>query len=205
MRSLLSILSVWLLLTTTVVGSAYAKKCKHKPFIQGIELGFYGKSELGFSTHKPAQLRFTPPSLFVRLPLYRRLKAEVCINREQFFSQLNHNSNKNNLLQGLNGYHVSVPVSIQYYFLNPSSRIRPFVGVGGWLFATPNSGNPGANDEQARINNGYRGPNFISVFYTQGFTIEVNTHLQVTQSIHLYNLGSSNNVEMTFGIGYRLP
>lgn len=187
---------------------AQEKQYRHKPFLRGVELGFYGRTELGFLNHKPARLQFKQPEMFIRLPLSRHWKAEVSINRQQFFSGI---QSSNADVQRVAAYNsecgVTMPASIQYYFLNPSSKVRPFVGMGGWLFATSRGGAMNCTNPESRqgINSGYRGPNFISVFYTQGITIEVNTHLQITQSIHFYNQGDAGNVEMTVGIGYRLP
>jgi hypothetical protein len=204
MRSLkYSILLTMSLIAVLQAGIVYGQ-AKQPKFLKGFEIGFYLKQEIGFGTCKPVSLKSPNPYLYIRIPLTNRFKAEVSINRSQFYNGLTNNqgdaaSKKFNLSAA-----ITAPVSLQYYFGNPNQRIRPFIGIGGTFYSTlAGTGSP--INGWHEVTSTYRGPNYISVFFTQGMTIEINTHLQITQALHFYNGGDNKNVEMNVGIGYRLP
>lgn len=182
---------------------AHAER-KPLKMLQNFEIGFYFRQELGFNASKPVQIKSPCPYFYFRIPLTSHFKVEVSLDRQQYFTgivdQNNNNSSALNFNKGL-----TIPMNLQYTFRDPSRKVRPFIGVGSWLNTSQYFNGNATGTDWKDVPSTYRGPNYISVFFTQGVIIEVNTHLQITPAIHMYNRGDINSMEMNVGIGYRLP
>ena len=45
----------------------------------------------------------------------------------------------------------------------------------------------------------------ITILFTQGFTFEVNTKIQVSQSLHFIPGNTTKVIGIDFGVGYKFP
>ena len=104
---------------------------------------------------------------------------------------------------------VSLPFTIQYYFLPENSRVRPYVGAGMQynLVSNFNTISPFTTYAQSDINSeqSLTGTKYINILFTQGITFEINTKIQLSQSIHFKPGNPNKTIGIDLGIGYKLP
>lgn len=144
-------------------------------------------------------------SLVLRKPLNAHFKAEASLGygtlQTKAFQDISFPANKITTLGKL-----SMPVTIQYYFLPEKSRVRPYCGAGL-------QGNLFFNNNQALLSDG---PNeysntpqpdtkYITILFTQGVTFEVNTKIEVNQSFHFIPGSTTKVIGIDLGIGYKIP
>ena len=179
-----------------------SKKKEYKTTI-GIQTG---KEVLFNSTNKQTKIRYgNSKSLVLRKFLNPHFKAEagLCYNTQQDQSlklfpdkTSNHQSN------------ISLPVTIQYYFLPEKNRLHPYCGAGiqGGMCITNNS-QPTYNgmDVRQNISGGQTDTKYITILFTQGVTFEVNTKIQVSQSFHFIPGNANKVIGFDLGIGYKFP
>lgn len=104
-------------------------------------------------------------------------------------------ANKNNYRQYTS---FLIPISANYYLLPRKSRLQPYLGIGATYYRQFT----GVKYESNQIANGL---NKMSIMFTQGFTIEVNTKINITQSLHLIATEEKKTIGLSIGIGFRLP
>lgn len=99
----------------------------------------------------------------------------------------------------------SVPLSIQYYFLQTKWRLQPYCGAG----IQCNIGKqaplmpPFASD--IRLDNPVpTQTRYINVLITQGVSFQVSTRIQLTQSFHFMPDRTNPAMGMELGIGFNL-
>ena len=99
---------------------------------------------------------------------------------------------------------LSVPVTIQYYFLPEQYKIRPFCGTGLLYDCNPKSADQSPMDTHSgNYNNA--DTKYISILFTQGVTFEINTKIQIRQSFHFIPGNASKTIGIDLGIGYTFP
>jgi hypothetical protein len=103
-------------------------------------------------------------------------------------------------------FNVSIPITIQYYFLPEKSRIRPFIGGGlqSGFNANGNNITPFSADAHPDYTS-QSGTQYISILFTQGVTFEINTKIQVNQSFHFIPDNTNRAFGIDVGIGFKLP
>ena len=136
------------------------------------------------------------------MPIVTRFKAEAGMS---FSSVLIYpgkkDLNKNTDLKRIN--HIAIPLTVQYYFLPKESKLQPYIGMGAML--NPNTKNTMTLTDDAGNYTSYPGTQYISILFTQGVTFEVNPHIHLTQSLHLFNVGGRAAIGLNFGIGFYIP
>ena len=100
---------------------------------------------------------------------------------------------------------ISLPLSIQYYFLQTKWRLQPYCGAG----IQYNIGKQGpmmppfASD--IRLDNTMpTQTRYINVLITQGVSFQVSTRIQLTQSFHFAPDRTNPTMGMDLGIGFNL-
>ncbi len=100
----------------------------------------------------------------------------------------------------------SVPIVLDYYLLQRKSKLQPYFGAGVMVGTEPRRLFLQQLDDKEQYNTAYPGTKFISILFTQGMTFEVNTKIQLNETIHFLSTQSSpNTFSIGFGVGFRLP
>ncbi len=105
-------------------------------------------------------------------------------------------------------YSVGVPVTVQYYFLPEKHKLHPYFGAGLQYQYNLNSNiapitGDGRNIPALPIPQ--PGTKYLNILFTQGVTFEINTKIQISESIH-FSPGSTDKViGIDLGLGYKLP
>jgi hypothetical protein len=195
-----------LLLLVSVMGYGHSRSDKKKhQFLRLCEtnIGFYKGVKVfdvaknGYcSKHKT----LTSSGIIVRMPVVSHFKVEVAIDYTHF---LNFPKQENQVITAQNYSAVSVPVSIQYYFLPKKCRVQPYFGAGTIIYSDVK--NSLSLIENGEIKPAPQGTRYISVMFTQGIIFEINPKIQVSESLHFINEGGKNSVGINFGIGFKLP
>ena len=98
---------------------------------------------------------------------------------------------------------LTMPVTLQYYFnTGAGNRIQSYFGL-GTLF-TFNRQATGLLQTEGKPNISTSGSEFINLMFTQGIIIEVNTKIQLKESIHVISYDGQYNYGVDFGIGVKM-
>jgi outer membrane protein W len=102
---------------------------------------------------------------------------------------------------------LTLPVTLQYYFLPDKYKLRPYCGAGvqGKLYSSENLPSTANSDTQPDNHSNTADKKYISILFTQGVTFEVNTKIQVNQSLHFIPGNSSRVIGIDIGVGYKFP
>jgi len=175
------------------------KKTNHKPTF-GIQAG----KEVTFTTPSLLSTRHTKAqynnskSLVLRQPLNQHFKVEAGLN----IGLTNKASGPDKLNK------ITLPVNLQYHFLPDKYRIHPYCGAGVQckLFSNETILSSSINTEgQQDHYNKLSDTKYITILFTQGVTFEVNTKIQVSQSLHFIPGNTSKVIGIDFGVGYKFP
>lgn len=103
-------------------------------------------------------------------------------------------------------YAITAPATLQYYVLPKERKVKAFVGAGiqytmpvnkPQVAATPTEYLPKYSPDN--------GNHYVSVVFTQGIVIEVNTKIQITQSFHFIDAGQEKRIGLNLGIDFKIP
>ena len=184
------------------------KKQEHKTTI-GIQTG----KEITFGTTPQLHGRKntlhygSSKSLVLRKCLNSHFKAEAGLS-------YNSPENQNNLALFPNKgsqrqSNISLPLTIQYYFLPEKYRLRPYCGAGvqGTISANTGNNQPPYNGMDVRqdYSSAQTDTKYITILFTQGVTFEINTKIQVSQSFHFIPGNTTKVIGLDLGIGYKFP
>ena len=104
---------------------------------------------------------------------------------------------------------LSIPTTIQYYFLSNKFRVHPFCGAGLQCEYSIRQGNAiiPTNDSRnvQQISTLLPGKMYVNLLFTQGVMFEINTKIRITESIHFVPGNSDRSIGIDLGLGYRLP
>jgi outer membrane protein W len=99
---------------------------------------------------------------------------------------------------------VTVPATLQYYLLPDHKKVKAYIGAGVQYTANNLNENKSTAEYIPKYNtNG--GNHYVSIVYTQGIVIEVNTKIQVRQSFHFIDSGQDKRIGLNIGIGFKIP
>ena len=162
--------------------------------------------------NKPIKVNFgVNNNLFLRKKLkpHFQLKSGLNYDRSQnpIYKYSSADPRSNNSMQQFGG--VSIPATLQYYFLPEKSKLHPYCGAGFQYnlnispktispFPTETYPSSGTTASQSP------GTKYITILFTQGITYEINTKIQVTQSIHFIP-NTTKTFGIDLGIGYTIP
>ena len=104
-------------------------------------------------------------------------------------------------------YSVTVPVTIQYYFLPEKRRLKPFFGAGfQYQYNLSGANNPSSFPDIRNYTTPIQpGTKYVNILFTQGVTFEINTKIQISESIHFVPGSSDRMIGIDLGLGYKLP
>ena len=210
-RTIIQTIAVAFVALATTTVHSYAK-CKaihskpSKPITVGVETGkmLSFVPEPGFKSRSYNVYHSDNKSIFLRRSLGNHFKVQTgitCACTPIRYVQAR------NVRLAATQYHMSLPVSIQYYFASPHSRLRPYCGA-GVQYNCPaylSSGNTTAADQAFQTTGLLPATQRISIVFTQGMVFEVNTKIQITQSIHVIPTISDKAIGIDIGIGFTIP
>ncbi len=209
------ILSYTVALLTLVIASVcgFAQdKVKHSAKKEhAVSVGFQTGRELLFNSSpllhsKQSKIHYgVSKSLVLRKPLNTHFKVEAGLNYTSFQNTITSPSffgKQNNSKP----YIFSLPVTIQYYFLPEKCKVRPFCGAGIQCNMLQANNNPPSLTEVNPIPyNPQPDTKYITILFTQGVTFEINTKIEITQSIHFIPENTNSVIGIDLGIGFKLP
>ena len=190
-------------------------KIKHPPKKQDqkITLGLQSGRELLFNStpllhSKQSKIHYgISKSLVLRKPLNKHFKIEAGVNYNSI-------TNSPDLLDltirnnGAKTNQISLPVTIQYYFLSRQYRLRPYCGAGMMGCITANNRNQIPllrGDGRTEQYIPQPDTKYITILFTQGVTFEINTKIQVSQAIHFIPGYNNKVIGIDMGVGYTFP
>lgn len=210
MRTTIKIYTVILLAALAVGASTYtygqAKKKTKKA--SGITLGFQAGREILFNSSplihsRQSKVHYGISKSFVlRKSIGTHFNAETRLNDVFYPSAMS----VNGFNKGVNKFaasKINIPLTLQYHPLCCGAKIDPFVGMGlqyNFNTATSNQSNP-----ELTFQNTNAGTKYFSILFTQGVTYEINTKIDVDESIHFIPGTGSKSLGFNVGIGYKLP
>ena len=197
------------LLLLLVTGLSYGhirteKKKKHFINLNQSSLSLYKGVrflDVAQNGYRNKNRRTTSNGVVVRMPLVKHFKAEVALDYSQILKYPKQDNNSQRFPSTTPA--LSVPVSIQYYFLPKKCKVQPYLGVGSVLYSD-------VKNSLSVIDNGEIvlkpwGTKYISLFFTQGIIFELNTKIQLSESLNIINEDGKNSFGLNFGIGFKLP
>jgi outer membrane protein W len=181
---------------------------KHRKTTIGIQTG----RDVIFTDQKSNLPKFkysTTTSLIIKKNIAEHFKVETGINYTGLFGRTQPQGPAS-LLTNMEPYRISLPVSIQYYVLPEKCKAQPYCGIGLQVDhnLTQKLRANQLTDAQTNVfvnTPPQPGNKSISILFTQGFTYEVNTKIQVTESVHFITNNWDNTLGINIGIGYHLP
>ena len=198
---------IWmLLLLVTLTGTVMQAQVYDNNWfrLKPVQIGFYRGVNLldvsrnGFGGDKK-RLQSTK-GLNIRMPFLPHFLIEAgacieddCCNEEAKKDQIN-NYNQS----------LSFPLSLQYYVLPQRCKVQPYFGVGTIFCSRFKNHEPFLN-ENGMANISTPGTKYISILFTQGITFEINTKINLTESLHFYNVDGVNTVGINLGVGFKIP
>jgi len=168
---------------------------------------FYSSTKMGGSK----QIKTYPGisnSLFARKPIYGRVSLEGGATYTMFRKPVSLPFKENKNLNSFQAYNIALPVTVNYFFLPGHCCIHPYIGAGFQYNLTPNNrtGSPFNNESNvAYQDNQQGGTKYISLLFTQGVTFQVNTKIQINQSVHFAPGNNNRVIGIDLGIGCQLP
>ena len=174
----------------------------------GISVGIKAGSAFSnrsFNSLKNITPTLTSHSVYLNKKIAKKLKVEAAIEYNTFPKMYPWSENR----RIGNQYEITTPVTAQYYLLPENHKIQLFCGV-GLLFGlngTKNNSNTKTGDiinPQAQTVS-LAGTKYINIIFTQGVQFEINTKIQITESIHFIPDGNNKTIGIDLGLGYKLP
>ena len=188
-----------------IVGySALCQSLNNKTFpllkLKNATIGFYTGADITLNrAYQKVGFNTTSSTVLLNKALTRQLKLETGLTFNTYTIQ-KQTSNPNNPLRKT----LKIPVTIQYYFLPGQYKFQPYLGIGTLLSTRKLNTNSEVSTDAA--NASQPTPNkYISILFTQGATYEVNTKIQLLESIHVLNLQNTPTISVNVGIGFKLP
>jgi len=145
-------------------------------------------------------------NLVLRKAIKPHFKFETGVTYSQFQNQAFIQKNKFN--HTLKPYSLSLPATLQYFFLPEKCKLHPYCGAGLQynINIRPNTISPFSGDASSATSAGSEtGTKYISIVFTQGVTYEINTKIQVTQSFHFIPNNNNKILGIDLGVGYTIP
>lgn len=168
--------------------------------LKETNIGFYkGVSYLDVAKSGHCKHQVSTGGIIVNMPIVHHFKAEVGLDYAHFLSFPK--QDKRALPDGNNN--ISMPLSIQYYFLPQKCRVQSYLGAGTILYADVKNA-PSLMDN-GELKPTIPGTKYISLLFTQGIIFEINPKIQISESIHFIKEGANTSIGLNFGIGFRLP
>jgi outer membrane protein W len=192
--------SFGLALVVTSVSGQTIKAKKHQ--VSNITIGF----NTGASTVFKAPVIYKPnprwnnfSSLTVKKDLNKHIAISTGVDYSNNISLTKH-INKQTAVNT-----ISIPTTVQYYLLPTGKRFRPYVGA-GVSYNIIKTGFNGSNYQDAPIGQCclQNGTKYISIIATQGVMFEINTKIQINESIHFMPSNQANIIGVNVGMGYKL-
>jgi len=169
---------------------------------EALTIGFHSEAGKIFDVAKNHVTHSAPVlnnGFIVRMPLITHFKAEY---------GLFYNSNIAGNIPSLTGVrknnvinNISLPVTVQYYMGPDHKRLKPYVGIGALLQHCCQTENIPLGDAVVTR----KGTRYVSLLFTQGVIFEVNTHIELKESIHIIPEKDNTSVGFNIGVGFKLP
>jgi len=174
------------------------KKKKKEAFTLGFETG-----KTIFTTPGSKQV-INDKKLFLNKTIGKHVKLETGF---QCFKQPSHifiPATKDNYT--LTGMDYSIPLSMDFYLLPQKSKLNTYCGIGlQYNHLCKQNACYQGDQEQPTSPYPLPGTHLVSILFTQGVTYEVNTRIQVKQSIHFIPQAGNKTIGLDLGIGFKLP
>ena len=152
-------------------------------------------------THNKNYLEAVNNSFVVSIPVITHFKVETGLSYRHIIS-----GTQNNITQavpfGRQQKSLTVPVTIQYFMRPDNCRLQPYFGVGA-IFSPEKQSNIIELQNDSYLS--HTGTKYVSIMFTQGVTFQVNTKIQLNESMHFLQIDGKNTMGMNLGIGFKLP
>ena len=175
-----------------------------------ITLGFQSGKEISLIKPKPSlpsgsrSCNAVNGAFFLRKPLSPHFKIETALSYSVFQSDLISGTAAGKYQQGHPQNSVTIPVTIQYYFLPQRYKLHPYCGT-GIVCGCNNPYTNTRNSSDAPIAPNQSDTKYISILFTQGVTFEINTKIEISQSFHFIPGNETRTLGIDLGIGYKIP
>lgn len=193
-------LGVAILMAASCFGKASLKK--HRIHLKDMHIGFYqGATILDVSRNMniaPNQkVTAATTGVTFGFPFITQFRSEVGLSMNNLLL----NNKKSGILAQQNSY-LSVPVTVQYYILPKKSKIQPYFGFGAMV--VPDADKLLFTRSSDGVNL-LQGPGVINMLITQGVNIEINTHIRLTESLHVMSSEGRTSYGVNLGVNLYMP
>lgn len=195
----LKYIALFLLLCTCTAGYGRVRH-PERIHLKSTSIGFYrGTIMLDVSRGADhSKLRGNTTALSFGFPLINQFKAEVDLS----MSNILFTSKHRNQLSLSNKNMFAVPVQVQYYVLPKKSKIQPYFGFGAMIVPDADKLLFTTNNEGSAV---FKGPGTVNMLITQGINIEINTHIHLTESIHVISSEGKTSYGVNLGVNLYVP
>ena len=181
---------------------------KKKALTIGVAAGkdlFYQPGPGLFSKHSSPEYA-TNHTLFARKSITKHVKVEAGINYRTSVTATGNKLPDGTAYQANKTSKLTLPLTIQYYLLPEHSKVNTFVGAGPQVNLLNNAsyGYPPFSSDIRTDKIPQRGTKYISVLITQGVTFQINTKIQLTETLHFSPANAGNIVGIDIGVGFYL-
>ncbi len=168
-------------------------------------IGFQTSREYIFTSFSPRTVKIksaVASTLMVERALSKHFKASGGIK----YSVVQNTASIRGLqTKGVNAYRLAAPMSLQYYFLPENSRFNFYTGAGAQFnFLLDNDDNTEFSSALHADPVNATGTRYISVLFKQGMTFQINTKIQLNQSLHFIPGNAEKTLGLDFGVDYRI-
>ncbi len=192
-------LGVAILVAASCFGRASLKK--HRVHLKDMHIGFYQGATLidvsrnmNISTRK---VTAATTGVTFGFPFVTQFRSEVGLSMNNLLL----NNKKSGILAQQNSY-LSIPVSVQYYILPKKSKIQPYFGFGAMVVPDADKLLFTRSSDGANL---LQGPGVINMLITQGVNIEINTHIRLTESLHIMSSEGRTSYGLNLGVNLYMP
>jgi outer membrane protein W len=192
-------LGVAILMAASCFGKASLKK--HHIHLKDMHIGFYqGATILDVSRNMNISTRKVTAAttgVTFGFPFVTQFRSEVGLSMNNLLL----NNKKSGILAQQNSY-LSIPVTVQYYILPKKSKIQPYFGFGAMV--VPDADKLLFTRSSDGVNL-LQGPGVINMLITQGVNIEINTHIRLTESLHIMSSEGRTSYGVNLGVNLYMP
>lgn len=193
-----------LLALLVATGSQGRHVKKQRIRLKDMHIGFYHGATLLDVSHNTGTVTkkyvaAATDGIYFGFPFINQFRSEVGISMNNILLS-NRDRNKNIFTN--KGSYISIPLSVQYYILPKKCKIQPYFGFGAMVVPDADRLLFTKNSDGLNL---LQGPGTINMLITQGVNIEINTHIRLTESLHIMSSEGRTSYGLNLGVNLYVP
>jgi hypothetical protein len=198
-----------LILSSCLAGalSTNAKTKRSTNHCHKFTIGFSAGKEILYTTPLKIPLKNSRLDLlFTTFTIKKQIAPHLHLQSGISYGLLNLLSLKGESISYQRNKQFSMPLTVQYHPLPRKCRMQPYIGAGVQYNVYNTYGNTTVTTSpEGLYNYNTTGNKYVSIVFTQGVIFEVNTKIEIIQSIHFIPNSNEPVIGIDLGIGIRIP